>query len=104
MRGAAIRPPLTAGFFPTLSGLGSGTLSTVDHALGFAPECADVLGDHDRRRGGNGTDDRERDAVLGQILAGVIGGQFLHKRCHVSSFLGSPPSSLPRVSLRVGPL
>src|SRR5438132_7283929 len=76
VRGAAVRPPLSR-FHPTYVGPGSGR-GAVDHFLGLAPERADIVGDHDRRRCGDRADHRESDAVLGQILASVIGNQFHH--------------------------
>jgi len=54
------------------SAVGSGR-GAVDHVLSPAPERADVLGDHDRGRGRDRADHRERDAVLSQILASIVG-------------------------------
>src|SRR5437667_6440494 len=51
-------------------GSGPGAGSPV---LSPAPERADVLGDHDRGRGRDRADHRERDAVLSQILASIVG-------------------------------
>src|SRR5438093_5203900 len=51
VRGAAVRPPLSR-FHPTHVGPGSGR-GAVDHDLSLAPERADILGDHDRRRSGD---------------------------------------------------
>src|SRR5437899_6409012 len=101
VRGAAVRPPLSR-FHPTYVGPGSGR-GAVDHFLGLAPERADVLGDHDRRRRGDRADHRESDAVLGQVLASVIGGQSHNKRCHVLLLSGVPPRVRCWASLRSGP-
>src|SRR5919197_5432063 len=91
MRGAVLRPPFSRFHPDNSSGLESGRGGAVDHDLSLAPKRADILGDHDRRRGGDGADHRQGDAVLGQILARIIHEQPRHQCCHASSFPGSPP-------------
>src|SRR6266446_3024972 len=70
VRGAAVRPPLSTRHM--VGPRSGGSCGAVDHVLSLAPERADVLGDYDRRRGGDRADHRQRDAVLGQVLASVI--------------------------------
>src|SRR5213078_3709068 len=72
------------------SAVGSGR-GAVDHVLSPAPERADVLGDHDRGRGRDRADHRERDAVLSQILASIVG----HEAGEYPSHLLFPPSVAP---------
>src|SRR5437867_823229 len=72
------------------SSVGSGR-GAVDQVLSPAPERADIQRDHDRRRGGEGSDHRERDAVLSQILALIVDNEAGDGPSHFSSSQRSPP-------------
>src|SRR3989441_1601363 len=76
------------------SSVGSGR-GAVDHVLSPAPERADIQRDHDRRRGGEGSDHRERDAVLSQILASIVGNEAGDDPSHFL-FLPAKPSPYGR--------
>src|SRR5439155_25272840 len=83
------------------SGVGSGTLSIVDHALSLAPERAHVGRDDNRHHASEGPDHRERDAVLGQILASIVGHEAGEDSSHFfflqqsPTATGSPPAEQP---------
>src|SRR5207247_10601838 len=72
------------------SSVGSGR-GAIDPVLSPAPERADIQRDHDRRRGGEGSDHRERDAVLSQILALIVDNEAGDGPSHFSSSQRSPP-------------
>src|SRR2546422_9324750 len=72
------------------SRVGSGR-GAVDYVLSPAPERADIQRDHDRRRGGEGSDHRERDAVFSEILASIVGNEAGYDPSHFSSSQQSPP-------------
>src|SRR3989442_12611501 len=74
------------------SAVGSGR-GAVDYVLGPAPERADIQRDHDRRRGGEGSDHRERDAVFSEILASIVGNEAGYAPSPFSSSQRSPPLS-----------
>src|SRR6266550_8455103 len=76
------------------SSVGSGR-GAVDQVLSPAPERADIQRDHDRRRGGEGSDHRERDAVLSQILALIVDNEAGDGPSHFL-FLPAKPSAYGR--------